>query len=90
MALRVRSQCVAGRFRPYTGDLPVTDCDDVNPAMGPDMEDIPDDGIDQDSSGSDARSPVIGGGLSCSSAPPPYSLLFLVGLTGLLVRRRTV
>ena len=88
MALRVRSQCVAGRFRPYTGDLPVTDCNDVNPAMGPDMEDILDDGIDQDCS--DALSPVIGGGLSCSSAPAPYGLLFLVDLTGLLVRRRTV
>jgi MYXO-CTERM domain-containing protein len=75
-------------FDEYPGPLLATDCNDVDPEVGPDREDILNDGIDQDCSGSDALRPVIGGGLGCTSVPAPQGWLLLVGLAGLWVRRR--
>ncbi len=42
------------------GYSPPDDCDDTDPGINPSAEDIPDDGIDQDCSGSDRRTPAGG------------------------------
>ncbi len=70
------------------------DCDDGDIAVHPGADDIPDDGVDQDCSGSDETSwdPVTssyagGGGVSCASGAPGSAWLWVVGL-GLAARRR--
>ncbi len=79
----------------YDGDgvLCDEDCDDHDPAVLPGAEDICDDGVDQDCSGSDrscdtggGTKVTGGGGCGCASAGGGGALLGLLGLLGLALQ----
>ena len=63
-----------------------TDCDDDDPGINPDAEDVCGDGIDQDCSGSDEECGKPEGGCDCGQGETG-SLLVLLVLLGLLARR---
>jgi len=73
----------------WVGDA--TDCDDAALSVHPGATEVPDDGIDQDCSGSDATSDggtVTPGSKGCATAPGPAPLWGLILALAGLVRRR--